>query len=167
MFKLISGVALFAFCVLLGKYFSAKKSKKAAFYSALCDFNANFIKELNFSRKKISELLVPDYSSKNFNDLILLVKQKKCEQNAVELKNELSGEWQNGLDLSGGQIGDIENYFSFLGSSDATSQSDECSRYSEIFKKQLAESEKGDKTLGVLYKKLGFIIGLIAFVVVL
>lgn len=167
MYKLISGVALFAFCFLLGRYFSAKKSKKAAFYSALCDFNANFINELNFSRKKISELLVPDYSSKNFNALILIVKQKKCEQNALCLKNELSGEWQNELDLSDGQISEIENYFSFIGSSDALSQESECLRYSELFKKQLAESEKGDKTLGSLYKKLGFIIGLIAFVVVL
>ncbi|MDY4187092.1 MAG: stage III sporulation protein AB [Candidatus Borkfalkiaceae bacterium] len=167
MYKLIAAVAVFVFCVFAGRYFSDKKSKKAAFYLSLCNFNGNYIKEMNFSRRPLKELLSKSYPSANFNDLLALVKQRVFNESLSDLCGALAGRWQNGLNLSEGDITEIEEYFSMLGKSDALSQSEECYRYKNYFEHSLAESEKSDKSMGSLYNKLGIIVGLIAFVIVI
>ena len=167
MYKLIAAVSAFVFCVFAGRYFSGKKGKKVAFYLSLCNFNGNYIKEMNFSRRPLKELLSKSYVSQNFNELLSFVKQKIFNENLSDLSGALAGRWQNGLNLSEGDITEIEEYFSMLGKSDASSQIDECGRYKNYFEQNLAESEKGDKTLGTLYNKLGIIAGLIAFVIVI
>lgn len=167
MYRLIAAVSILIFCVFAGKYFSNKKSKKAAFYLSLCDFSGDYIKEMNFSRRPIKELLSKTYASQNFNELLKVLNEKAFNENFIDLKGALCGDWQNGLNLSSGELSEIETFFSLLGTSDASSQAIECSRYLKHFETTFLESEKSDKTLGALYGKLGIIIGLIAFVIVI
>lgn len=164
MLKIISGVALFVCFCAAGKYFSDKKSKKALFFSSLCDFNGDCIKEMRFSRRPILELLSEKYSSPIFNELLCEVKNDLSAGRAVT-KPCNNGFF--GVEFSIKELGDINSYFSKLGKSDAFSQTEECLRYADIFNKYLCNSEAQEKRLCSLYKRLGVIFGLIAFVVVL
>lgn len=164
MLKIIAGGAMLVCFCAAGAYFADKKTKKALFFSSLCDFNAECVKEMRFSRRPIIELLSEKYSSPVFNDLLCVVKSNLL-LGKTETKPCSSG--FRGVDFSMKELGDIDAYFYKLGKTDALTQTEECLRYADIFNKYLTECEAQEKKLCALYKRLGLIFGLIAFVVII
>lgn len=162
---MIASIALFVCFSAAGKYYSDKKSKKALFFSSLCEFNGDYIKEMRFSRRHIAEILSEKYASASLNALLQKVKNSRLKNE--EIKNEFVETKALGLVLSEKEKSDVSAYFFKLGKSDAFSQIEECMRYGDIFKKYLLESEATDKKYGTLYKKLGVVFGLIAFVIII
>lgn len=164
MLKIIAGGAMLVCFCAAGAYFADKKTKKALFFSSLCDFNAECVKEMRFSRRPIVELLSEKYSSPVFNNLLCVVKNDLA-LGKTEIKPCASGFC--GLDFSVKELGDVNAYFNKLGKTDALTQTEDCLRYADIFNKYLTECEAQEKKLCALYKRLGLIFGLIAFVVII
>lgn len=164
MLKIIAGGAMFVCFCAAGAYFADKKTKKSLFFSSLCDFNAECVKEMRFSRRPITELLSEKYSSPVFNDLLCVVKNDLTLGKVVA---KPCASRFRGVDFSVKELGDINAYFNKLGKTDALTQTEECLRYADIFNKYLSECESQEKKLCTLYKRLGLIFGLIAFVVVI
>ncbi len=163
MFKLIAAVALFICFSAAGKYFADKKSKKSLFFSSLCEFNGDYIKEMRFSRRPLSEILSEKYASPSFNALLGIV--KKNQGATLNYNDNLLRAVSSGFSLNEKEKKDVISYFLKLGKSDAFSQTEECMRYDDIFKKYFSDYENEEKKYGTLYKKLGVVFGLMAFVV--
>lgn len=163
MLKIIAGAAMLVCFCAAGKFFADKKTKKSLFFSSLCAFNGDCIKEMRFSRRPMIELLSEKYSSPIFNDLLSEVKNNLADGKKVA--KPCSNVFY-GVEFSIKELGDINSYFSKLGKSDAFTQTEECLRYADIFNKYLYDCEAQEKKLCTLYKKLGVIFGLIAFVVI-
>ena len=70
MANVVAAAAAFTACVAGGAVLSERREEKIKFLSALCDFNADYIKEIGFARGKISDLLLKNYRSEKFNLLI-------------------------------------------------------------------------------------------------
>ena len=60
---------------------------------------------------------------------------------------------------------DVKEYFKRIGKTDAITSEKEAARYAEIFSSALKKSEEIDGKYKVIYKKLGVIAGLAAFVI--
>lgn len=156
MANVVAAAAAFTACVAGGAVLSERREEKIKFLSALCDFNADYIKEIGFARGKISDLLLKNYRSEKFNLLIASYGKKDFDEQAEKIISRLKiGEISS----------DVKGYFKRIGKTDAITSEKEAARYAEIFSSALKKSEEIDGKYKVIYKKLGVIAGLAAFVI--
>lgn len=159
--KAVSKLIVVASCLLLigilsGIYASEKLSKKRKFYKSILAFNCDFTNAVTFNRDDLSVILSNKYISEDLN-LILYERLK-----SIGLKKQLTA-LPNFLSLE--EKNEISEYFLKIGIFDPKTQLNLLKQYSDFFTRKLNESQNEERVRGVLYKKLGVILGLIAFVV--
>lgn len=153
--NLILAVCMLALGTCVGKLFSNRYSEKYKFYKSIYDFNCDLLREVCFFKNNVRSLCKKEYISSAFNDLIKM----KGEGNNVSDKIPSY--------LSDVQKNDIIIYFDKLGKTDAAMQSMTCEGYKEKFANELSISLSEQKKYGNIYKKTGFLVGLIAFVIII
>ena len=151
--NLILAVCMLVAGSCLGIKFSEKYTEKFSFYKSLCDFNGDFMREVSFFKNNLKYLYCKQYSSVPFCKIL----SKKHSDG--EIKDELPSF------LNEMQKQDVLSYFDKIGKTDAPLQVSLCEGYSSQFEKELELSRAEMKKYGGLYKKTGFLIGLIAFVI--
>lgn len=157
MANVIAAAAAFTACVAGGAVLAGRREEKTAFLSSLCDFNSDYIKEIGFARGEISNLVTKKYRSEKFNHMLEFYgKSDFCiESEKVVLSVKACEIYP-----------DIKEYFKRIGKTDALTSAKEAERYAAIFGAALKKSEECDGKYKIIYKKLGVIAGLAAFVIV-
>lgn len=155
MIKFILAFSLLVICSLSGIKLSSKYKIRREFFSSLVNFNRDFYSAVNFRRDDMNDILSKSYESEIFNKLTSDKKSGLKNHSAINFPDFLS---EN-------EKVQLKSYFSKLGVSDAADQLKMSDDYQKIFEEMLKKSEDDDKKQGLLYKKMGVIVGLIAFII--
>lgn len=183
MANLIAATSAFAACAAGGAVLAKKRAERVCFFSALCDFNSDYLKEIGFSRGRLEQLFLKEYASEAFCSLLTFYGKKlfgdeferkkrgddsakKSGKNLKNLTAAISGVY-NRLGLDDDCVSLADGYFCRIGKSDAKTCEQEGLRYAQIFSELKKKSEEVDGKYKALYKKLGVIAGLAAFVIVI
>lgn len=154
--KMILGIVVIVLCTCFGYVLSLKYRKRHKYYADFSDFNIALKKEVSFSQHTICEL-IDIKTSNNESDFYLL------------LNNVISGK---NFEISLKYLSENERRFFFsycknIGSLDKLSQLD----YLETVQKDIDDgkekSDKDEKKYCALCIKLGFLIGLIFFIIII
>ena len=158
MTKIFLGIILFLIAFICGDNLSKKYANRSLFYNSLEEFNGDFISLINFRKDNLITLLKKEYSSEYLNKLLQSKIQVICNK-------------ENNLDMPSFLLEkeklELEEYFSQLGIYDSNTQLDFLKRYNEYFFNKVSESKSEEKQKGALYKKIGALIGVISFILVL
>ena len=157
MTSLISAVAFLTLSGLFGFALSKKIKDKRDFYKSLLSFNHDLIMEIDFQRRDILSLLSKRYISDDFNDIL---NQKKAV-----IKGYYSDMFFPNY-LSDSERLDLKEYFSKMGMQDPQTSIEFLKRFGEIFSRLYNDFLQEEKVKGALYRKMGVIIGIIAFIIV-
>ena len=145
------------FAVVIGTYFGYKFSYKYQyrldFIRELSEFNKNLITNVSFTKNSIISM-VEKLGRGNFNDYI----KKYYDNNSFELEERY---------FTSDEKDFINNYLLNIGTTDAISQLKSLQSYDEKIKEKLSNAESDNKKYKSLYVKLGFLFGLIVFIVLL
>lgn len=153
-YNLIIAICLFILGVLIGYLFSLRYSKRTGFYKALSEFNSDFISSLTFNFEELPTLLNRNYNNEDFERTLNSFNYQNDQ--VLFLPNYLNKREKNEIML----------YFSKLGCVDAITQLQMLKRYECIFDKTINECRALEQKEGVLCKKMGVIVGIIIFVLV-
>ena len=155
MYNLIIAICLFVICSGVGIKLSQKYVLRYDFFNSLLSFNKDFYSTVNFRRDSLTSALNKRYKNEQFNALLI--------SKAKQLKNGSNLNLPNYLNEV--ETNEIISYFDKLGKSDAATQTRILLDYENVFSQILSECNKQKNQHGVLIKKAGIIIGLIAFVI--
>ena len=149
--KAIMGTISIILCVLLGKKSSNIFRKKAKLYKELYLFNNKFLVETKYRKREIDKLI----NELNNNDLkqILYSLNNDCEININYLKTD--------------EIEEICNYFNEITYLNSNSIKGYLENINSILYEKMIESEKNMNKFCPLYLKLGFMGGLVLFIMVI
>ena len=154
--KFVAGLCFFCICTLIGIINSKKYSNRYKFYTALLNFNQDFKSVLSFRRDYVEKLLNKDYKFQPFNEILEQKLSNSFNKNTLNLPDFLNDEEKY----------EIVEFFNQMGKFDAITQSEIAIRYEELFKRKIESCDIDNKKYGLLYKKLGIIVGLIVFIIV-
>ncbi len=154
--KIFLGITLLITSTLLGYFLSLKYKNKKRFYSDFFDFNLKLKKEVAFSQYTIIELI--DKTSKT----------KTSDFNAsldnIIVKNSSK---INISYLSESEVDFFKNYCANIGSVDKTSQIEYLTIIQNEIEIKKTQAYLDEKKYCSLYIKLGFLLGLIALIILL
>lgn len=150
-----------AFCFLIigslgGIVISKKYDQRVIFYSCLKQFNIDFLNELTFSKKNIEQILSNNYGFSPFSELL------NAKKNQLHFQKKYSYNIPNWINDS--ESKEIIYYFNSLGKCDCETQKNSLMRYEKIFDEKLCAVKEEKTKYGMLIKKTGVIVGLIAFI---
>lgn len=158
MTKVFLGIILFLIAFVCGDNLSKKYSNRSSFYKSLEEFNGDFISLINFRKDNLITLLKKEYPSEYLNKVL---------QSKIEVMRENTNDLNMPSFLIDKEKRELEEYFSQLGIYDSNTQLDFLKRYNEYFFNKVVESKNEEKQKGTLYKKIGALIGVISFILVL
>ncbi len=151
--KLLIGIFSIVLAVKIGVDKSLKYKNVYEFYNSLINLCDKIISDLNYKKSKMSVILSNKFQSKDLNDMLKkLVKEKK-----LVVPNYLSKE----------EAFLIEDLFNSLGKVDANSQILAIEAFKTELKKIANEKYEKYKKYNTLFVKLGFISGLLIFIMVI
>ncbi len=153
-------VALIA-CTLIGYLYSVKYSNKKVFYQSFSFFNSRLLTEVSFSKKSLIALL---NEKNNKNDFYAILNERFVNNNKVFDKIECL-ERLKYLSLDEKSV--VYDYISNVGGSDKTSQMQYLQAMDKQLKERLDIAIKEDSKYKSLCIKMGFLIGLAIFIIVL
>ena len=152
--RVILGIMLLLVCIFLGYILSQKFTKKRKFYSSFLVFNTNIKNEISFSQSTLIKIADKLDVKDDFNGCVYeFIKEHEFTFN----KNYLNKE----------EIDFFKAYLSRLGSSDKFSQLSYLEEVGVQIDKRLSVATENEKKYKKLYLKLGFLLGLIAFIICL
>ena len=145
--KIIICIAVIAFSTALGYLIAGKYRARKKFYEQFCLFNKQYLNELNYTRKPLTDFLKEHEFAGDFAKAIVkCVESRDCSVNYSYLTKE--------------EKAACGNYFSMLGKGDALSQKSYFGAQTQVLEAQYAEGEKQAKSRSSLYLKLGLLLGL-------
>lgn len=151
--KLFLGVILLISCPCFSIYLSQKYKKRKVFFSDFNNFNDKLKNEVNFSNNTIKRL------SKNLNNSEF----NNCLYNKIYDKDiDINIAF---LTLDEQKF--VTQYFNDVGTSDKLGQISMLESVSEYLKKKTLETQDEEKKYKTLYLKLGIMIGLLFFILLL
>lgn len=150
---IILGIVLVFVCSYLGYCFSVKYRDKRIFFQDLYNFNNNLLSEVSFGRNSLKKIL-KDKDKSLFYGLVndITINNKKVEKN----KNFNDAEW-----------GFLLNYLEKIGQNDSETEKNFLTSVKEKIYSELQNSILNEKKYKSLFIKLGFLIGLIIFIILL
>ena len=148
------GLLLLIICTFSGYRLSVKYSDRRIFFTDFYSFNEKMINEVSFSQNSLLSLIENESKlNRDFGKLIFEIINTK-EKNCVKyLKDE--------------EIEMISGYINKLGKSDRESQITYLSSEKKIIDEMRVAAINEEKKYAKLYVKLGFLFGLIVFVVLI
>lgn len=141
-------------CTVIGYMLSTKFSKRKKFYINFATFNKKLENEISFSQKTLIDLVNSGVDAGEF---------EKCVKNYFENKKL---DIQQNL-LKNDEIDFIKTYLETIGSSDKITQIKYLESASKTIENNLNAAIEDDRKYKALYIKLGFLFGLMVFVVLL
>lgn len=152
--KLFLGLILLFSCTFIGYVLSLKFVKKKEYYNTFLQFNTIMKNEVAFSQSTISNVINSFERKNDFYDCVAsYFKEKKF----VFKKNYITNE----------EIDFFYGYLSKLGTTDKKTQLSYLEHVEIDLEKKLTAVLADEKKYRFLYVKLGFLFGLIAFIVCL
>ena len=130
--------------------------ERTNFYKALSEFNSDFFSSVNFNQEDLTTLLKQDYNQEDFQKTLNSIIERFNSNQSIYLPNYLATREKN----------ELLHYFLQIGSVDARTQIELLKRYERIFEKKNNECLTLEKQEGALCKKMGVIIGIIIFIIV-
>ena len=158
MSSLVSGLAFLFLATFICFKISKNLSERKKFFKSLIDFNSDLIMEIEFQRAELSNILLRPYQSEDFNRVL---KQK------LNLNKGITNEMIFPTYIKQTECFELKEYFYKMGMQDPYTSIELLKRYDDIFKKLYNEVLEEDRVKGSLYKKMGLIIGIIAFIIVI
>lgn len=152
--KLFLGFILIGLSVYLARIFSYKYTKIRLYYEDFYTFNRDLINKVSFSNYSIIKIFEESDSENPFFTTSKNFLIEKKEFNKVEF---ISDEENNYL----------KRYLSEIGKSDRTKQVEFLSLIDNELREKLKKASEEEKKFKPLYIKLGFIFGLITFILFL
>ncbi len=151
--KLLVGILSIILAVKIGADFALKDKKVYEFFNSLINLCDKIIADLNYKKSNIKVILSNKFQS---NDLNLLLK-KFVKEKKLEFPNYLLKE----------EVFLIEDLFASLGKADTNSQILSVEAFKVELKKIAKEKYEKYKKYNTLFVKLGFISGLLIFIMVI
>jgi hypothetical protein len=148
------GVLLLVFCTTTGYVLSLKFTKRKNFFINFSFFNKRLENEIAFTQKTLVNILRDSVNLGEFEKCLLEYLEKKSFCVDSKLFNN-------------DEIDFIKNYFETIGGSDKDSQIKYLDSAGKIIDDYLSLTSNEEKRYKTLYIKLGFLFGLMAFVIVL
>ena len=158
-FKIVFGVLIICVCVYTGYKLTQKYSKRKNFFFSLKDFNRKMISEVSFS--KINLLKIIDETDYKNEFSIYLKGFKNYLLNGEKIDRKYL--WF----LTEDELREIDYYFSNLGKTDKETLIVYLKKSDEKFLDYFEKSEIEYKKYGGLYVKMGFLCGIMIFVIII
>lgn len=152
--KIAVGIAVVAALTLIGKCFSEKYKRKSEFFESLYYFNRDLSSNISYKKDSLSILIKKKYSSEDFNRLLnnAFANDELCELPRY---------------LCVGEIDFLREYFNSIGKNTSFGEADYIEHADAIIKAYRDESKKFEVKYSPLYVKLGFTLGLTAFILII
>lgn len=150
--KFLLAGAIIAFCVLLGYLAAEKYRERKRYFAQFEAFNEKFLGELTFTRMPLGEFLARASYTGEFAKTIEAVSRREAPKPPSFLTQDEKGE--------------LEDYFSMLGTSDTRSQMGFFTAKKAYLSEKKKTAAEEAKARGELYLKLGLLAGL-AFVILI
>lgn len=151
--------SIFALITYTGFKFGNNYKEKENFYNDFVRFLINLKTQINFLKTDIIQIL-NNYKTNNKNLNKLLLDYKNSIVNDKEFKIELNI-------LTEDEKVEILTFFNTFGKSDLYTQIDLLEKYNKFFEDKLEEKRKLNVKYGVMYKKLGILLGLLVCIVLI
>ncbi len=161
--NIILGFIALAACTFVGYLYSTKYSSKKNFYQSFVFFNSRLLSEVSFAKKPIIAILAEkDDKNDNFYNIL----KERFKNN--EMTNSTQNEYLEKLKfLSQDEKNVVYEYLGNIGGSDRASQLLYLQTVEKQIKERLLESTEEEKKYKSLYVKMGFLIGLAVFIIIL
>ncbi len=158
MIKVIIGIIITALSTFIGKKYTDRYLRRFSFFKAVGDFNSDLIRDLKFKKDGLVYALEKEYLCSDFNSFAKkYAKAIKSGDEMPELPDYLTVAEKN----------DLKDYFCKLGKYSATSEADYLSVMREEISKKCEELDAESKKNSKLGGKLGFILGVAVFVIII
>jgi len=151
--NVVLGLILLCLSTFVGVKLANKYTIKKEYYNDFCAFNKKLKNEISFSLKPLNIIIEEFDNGKLFF---------KCLEN-----NYKYGEIPNSLNLDTYEIEFLSNYLNVIGKSDRESQINFIDGTMDLINEKLKSAEDDEKKYKKLYVKLGFLFGLLIFIVLL
>lgn len=152
--KLLLGLCVIAFCVLLGYLAAGKYRARKVFFAEYLLFHERYLTELTYLRKPLSELLQEHSYQGDFG--------KQVEEFARTRQAPTAPKY---LTLEEAKL--HGNYFSMLGKGDSAAEKNFFSAQTPTLREKKEASEQEAKKRGELYLKLGLLAGLALVILII
>ena len=152
--KTILAIISFVFCVYISKVLAKKYTEKRVFYSDFLDFNKRLKIETSFSQTTIQKMVI---NIDNNNDFYFCLK-KQIESGTFDFDKDY---------IEKDEIEFYKNYLNTIGLSDKEAQSKYLDGVEIILKDKLLSAEEEEKKHKSLYSKLGILVGLAVFILII
>ncbi len=154
--NLVLGVISLIFCTWLGYNLSKKFSKRREFYDDFSSFNYNLINEISFMQNSLP-IIIEKYKEKS-SYFYKSLRDKVINKIDVNLDNKI---------FSNEEIVFFNDYLRGLGKSDKKTQINFLENAKTYLKNISSKTTEEEKKYKSLYIKIGFLIGLIALIILL
>lgn len=151
--KIIFGLFLIALSTYFGYYLSIKYKTKKDFYIAFYDFNKKLKNEVLFTKKTIYEIIDKPLN----NDFYELLKNRLSDNSFISDK----------LKLTDDELDFFYDYADRIGQTETKTEIDYLSSIETVLKDKMNNAINEEKKYKTLFIKMGFLIGLILFVLIL
>lgn len=154
--KIVLGIICLLFCVFMGKVLAKKYTDRRIFYSDLFEFNKKFRVEITFSQNTLPTIISEFRNKegifyKNLNEFFNTNK-------SVALDKNIFSEQENDFFIK---------YLNSLGKSDKNSQLNQIDSFTSEIENKVSITKTEEEKYKKLYKKLGFLIGLILLIMLI
>lgn len=147
-------IALFV-SILISNFFAIKFTLKRKFYNDFYEFNKRYKSELTFKRTTLIKLINDNNGDSDFYSL--LNNYFNNDNKNIELIKQLSDS----------EIQFLNSYLNNVGNGDTASQIEFINQSNEMLYELLNNSREEENKYRGLYVKLGFLVGLIIFVLII
>lgn len=154
--KIFLGVAIVVLCTFLGYCFSVKYKERKDFFSGFFSFNKLFLTEVQFGKKPLPQIVGELENDKSVFYKIInsVMSGEKPDRKALKFLDE---------DEYSFLISYVEN----MGRTDVVSQTELLKRAEIYLSDKNVKCEAEEKKYKTLYIKIGFLLGLMGFVLII
>lgn len=139
--------------VVFSQYLLKKYSDRTKFFSDFNSFNNKMLNQINFEKRTLISML-NDLEENDFN--------KKLKIYCNNLKEDFNLQY-----LTEDDNLTLNEYFELLGRSDQSTQNKHLLMYEKIINEKLTNAKIEEKEKKTLYLKMGLMIGLILFIIII
>jgi stage III sporulation protein AB len=160
--NIILGFFIMIICTFFGYKFSLKYSGRSNFYESFCRFNKIIQTEVKFKQSTLNEILTNIKDKDDFYSLL-----KDCVINEVFSIKAFEEKINKIKYLSKEDVDFFNVYINNLGTSDLATQSKFLEGADKMLLERNAQAKKDEKKYKTLCLKIGFLIGLTIFIIIL
>ena len=131
--------------------------KRTSFYKNLQNFNRDFISSISFSNEDLFFLLSKDYNDESLNQTL---------KSVIEVIRGNKTAYLYPSFLTNREKEELTRYFKRLGSFDLNTQLQLLTRFESVFENIVQNCITSENKEGALCKKMGIIVGIMTFIIV-